>query len=362
MKYSYIFKKIIRTCLLSISLSVVLSGCKKDSFSYYEDPIIYPTAASVYCNFHFVGGHVYDDAGLLFDTNSASLVYGEAPAIKAYTPSQNKFTILGLKSNTTYYYRAYICEKDKDIQYGEVSSFSTPAAIDVAVENLVVGEQIVTATVSAGSPTDYNVSEIGIQYAPASDSIEQGQKKKADNNKLVSLTNLMAKTKYNCRAYAKVYYNGIGEDYIYGEVKSFVSPDIVIPTFTLTGSGSYPWSKYSSLGHNCLYSSNKGKNGTTSSSSLTINISKSSTLTFKYKVSSESKYDKLSIKLNDAYVANAISGTISNSYTTKLSVGSHIITLSYSKDNSTSSGDDRGYIYDIALDDVYISNSDIIER
>lgn len=92
-------------------------------------------------------------------------------------------------------------------------------------------------------------------------------------------------------------------------------------------------------------SNNQGKHSTTATSTWTITVSEDTPYTFRYRVSSETNYDKLTIKLDDTTVANAISGNGSErTYSTTLSAGTHTITASYSKDSSANSNDDCGYI------------------
>jgi len=92
-------------------------------------------------------------------------------------------------------------------------------------------------------------------------------------------------------------------------------------------------------------SNNKGINSSTATSTWTINLSKQTNYSFNYRVSSESKYDKLTITLDGSTVVNAISGNGTEQvYTTTLSAGAHTITATYSKDSSSSTNEDRGYI------------------
>ena len=98
-------------------------------------------------------------------------------------------------------------------------------------------------------------------------------------------------------------------------------------------------------------SSNQGKNSTTSTSTFTFTTgSTAGNLSFDYSVSSESNYDKLTIKVNDTTVVNAISGEYSSTYTLALTVNTeYVITASYSKDSSSASGDDQATISNIVL-------------
>ena len=96
-------------------------------------------------------------------------------------------------------------------------------------------------------------------------------------------------------------------------------------------------------------SSNKNVHSSTSSSTITVNIHSSGTFGFRSIVSSESNYDKLTVKVKknsdaETTVSNAISGSNSNNYSdsTAKSGDVYVITVSYTKDSSVSSGNDKG--------------------
>ncbi len=101
-------------------------------------------------------------------------------------------------------------------------------------------------------------------------------------------------------------------------------------------------------------SGNKGVNNSTSTATFAFTTSSAGTLTFDYSVSSESNYDKLTIKINngsaDTTLVNAISGTQSGSKEYSLNANtSYTLTVSYSKDGSAASGSDQATISNIAI-------------
>lgn len=84
-------------------------------------------------------------------------------------------------------------------------------------------------------------------------------------------------------------------------------------------------------------------------------------LTFDYAVSSEGGYDLMSVWVNETLIADHISGEDSGSYDSGeiLVTEPTTIVMSYGKDGSYASGEDRGYIYNIVVtsdapDPVYI--------
>ena len=130
-------------------------------------------------------------------------------------------------------------------------------------------------------------------------------------------------------------------------------------SLTFTDSGSYGWT-YDSTNKR-LQSTNKGVNNSTSITTITIGTSvdcpysaaRSSLkrIYFRYGVSSESGYDKLTIKINDVVVVNGISGKKEDNviYTDENQYKNTVIELSYTKDGSESSNDDVAYISGLSI-------------
>ena len=126
-------------------------------------------------------------------------------------------------------------------------------------------------------------------------------------------------------------------------------------SLTFTDSGSYGWT-YDSTNKR-LQSTNKGVQSSTSSTTITFSTNSSygsatissTILSFNYSVSSESNYDKLTVTLDGKTIVSAISGENSGKYKGNISSGSHTLVLTYTKDSSQDSGDDRAYISDIQL-------------
>lgn len=111
---------------------------------------------------------------------------------------------------------------------------------------------------------------------------------------------------------------------------------------TVTNSTAYPWEQVD----NVLQSTNH-KNSTSASYILTFNVA--GTLTFEYMVSSE-RSDHLYIKHNTTNLVTT-SGT-SNSYTAKtitIAAGD-TVEFKYTKDSSSSSGQDTAYIKDLLFE------------
>ena len=111
---------------------------------------------------------------------------------------------------------------------------------------------------------------------------------------------------------------------------------------------SYQW--YMANGNGEKYedwaSTNTG-HGTTSSKIYTINATAGETLTFDWRVSSESECDILEVTINGTTIISK-SGTDSGSETyTFTGSGTYTLTVSYTKDSSVSSGEDKAYVTNI---------------
>ena len=91
-------------------------------------------------------------------------------------------------------------------------------------------------------------------------------------------------------------------------------------------------------------------NNANSMSKITVNINTAGTFGFKATVSSEASYDKLTVTVaknggSATTVANAISGTNSNTYSDTAAVGDvYVITVKYAKDGSVNKNNDNGVL------------------
>lgn len=115
-------------------------------------------------------------------------------------------------------------------------------------------------------------------------------------------------------------------------------------TYTCENDEAYPWN----LANGSLISTNKAHS---SSSTFKITFSCESVVLFRmgYGTSTESGYDKLTVVLDGK--AFTCSGSASSVEFTELQPGEHVLTLTYSKDGSGSSGSDQVWVYRLALMD-----------
>ncbi len=97
------------------------------------------------------------------------------------------------------------------------------------------------------------------------------------------------------------------------------------------------------------WTSTNKSNNSTSSNTYTLEVTDGSVLTFDWEVSSESGYDWLVITLDGTEIIKK-SGTLSGSYEhTFTGTNLHTLTVKYTKDSSSSSGNDQGKIHNIKL-------------
>ena len=115
-------------------------------------------------------------------------------------------------------------------------------------------------------------------------------------------------------------------------------------TYTCENDEAYPWK----LANGCLISTNKAHN---SSSTFKITFSCESAIYFhmKYGTSTEGTYDKLTVVLDGS--TSVCSGSASSDEFEELQPGEHVLTLTYSKDGTGSSGSDQVWVSSLSLFD-----------
>lgn len=127
-----------------------------------------------------------------------------------------------------------------------------------------------------------------------------------------------------------------------------ISAALNVPGGTLAfdNSGSYPWVVE---GDNAK-SGNRGMANTTSTLGLDVGMHAGDTLSFRYKVSSESNYDWFNFTVNGSQILHYSGNQGWAEYTyTAQSDGSFHFAWSYSKDSSVNNGDDCAYLDDVRL-------------
>lgn len=161
-----------------------------------------------------------------YDNVTCGIIYGTLPSLsdkngkKVETTSNGYFSlnVSGLKSNTTYYYRAYAVDNEF-YTYGDEYSFDTNEGIYVTTNyatSITDSEAYIYGTVYN---SNYNYVTCGIIYGTSSSlSATEGTmvSTSAYGEYYVYLYGLDANTTYYYRAYAIV-----DDEYVYGETYSF---------------------------------------------------------------------------------------------------------------------------------------------
>lgn len=159
-----------------------------------------------------------------------------------------------------------------------------------------------------------------------------------------------------------VYGGGENGDVVAGHTDPTINTEEVTIDFEdnsyteyLSSTGTYAWQRSTDApqgGSYCFRSNNYNVNSSESSFSMTYNFEIAQTISFYYKVSSESTYDYLNFYVDGTRI-NRWSGSVAwTRYTYNISAGSHTLTWTYSKDGSQSSGSDRAWVDNITFSKV----------
>ncbi len=120
--------------------------------------------------------------------------------------------------------------------------------------------------------------------------------------------------------------------------------DLDLSAISMTDQTDYPWKQI----ENGLMSGNKGIDSSTSATDISFTLTDTATVSFDYSVSSEARYDKLTISLDNngttETIADAISGNENGTFTREMPAGTYTLKLSFYKDSSSASGEDCGRI------------------
>ena len=114
-------------------------------------------------------------------------------------------------------------------------------------------------------------------------------------------------------------------------------------------SGTATWEVDTTVTHDGLAAARSGTIGDYQSSELTLTVADAASLSFWWKVSSESGYDHLRFSI-DGVEQSAISGEVEwQQETYSLTPGIHTLQWSYTKDSSVSRGADAGWVDQVVL-------------
>ena len=135
----------------------------------------------------------------------------------------------------------------------------------------------------------------------------------------------------------------------YGSIQEDFESGVFGPDWTFSQPNAWTIVNGGSKGTKCAKSMNEGQANSDYSATLTVNVVAAGELTFMYKVSSESNYDKLHFYM-DNQEKGVWSGTVDwTQFTQPVTAGQHSFKWSYTKDISVNSGSDCAWIDDIVF-------------
>ena len=112
-----------------------------------------------------------------------------------------------------------------------------------------------------------------------------------------------------------------------------------------TNDATYPWV----VANHTLKSGNGGKSSKTSTIQATYNFTKPGKISFSYRISSESGYDKGYFSIDNAKKIDGISGVSNGTFTANVDAGTHTFKWWYSKDSSGDKNEDAFFIDNIVI-------------
>ena len=135
----------------------------------------------------------------------------------------------------------------------------------------------------------------------------------------------------------------------YGSVQEDFESGVFGTNWTFSQPNSWTIVNGGTKGTKCAKSMNEGISSSDYSATLTVNVMSAGNLTFMYKVSSESNWDKLHFFM-DNQEKGVWSGEVSwTQFTQPVTTGQHTFKWSYTKDGSVNSGSDCAWIDDIVF-------------
>ena len=173
----------------------------------------------------------YEEAGLIFSSVDDLDISAETATIFQINRESYSKVFTGLTYNTKYYYTTYL-KKGTFYLYGDKKEFTTPdVLLELSAGSITATTAQITGTVEGLSEPDKSLIEVGLLYSSEFGQVENGQGVKlaaseipSDNAVSFDLSELSYGTKYYYCSYVKQ-----GEEYVYGEVKDFITKSPVPP-------------------------------------------------------------------------------------------------------------------------------------
>jgi uncharacterized protein (TIGR02145 family) len=277
---------------------------------------------------------------------------GEADSIIIVEGTTGSFSteLSGLEHVTTYYVKAYTTN-EIGTSHGETLSFTTNTAL-ASVTTSNISNITQTTAIGGGNIISDGGSTItarGVCWNttgnPTTD--DSTTTDGADAGSWVSeLVELQPNTTYYVRAYAT---NSQGT--AYGEQNSFTTLEHIFIcdaldncNFTFTQGGNAEWVTQTEESYYAGSSAQSGIIDDNQQSTLETTVTGPGIVSFHWKVSSESGYDKLKFYI-ESTLEDEISGTVDwELQEVEIPEGTHTIEWSYTKDSSVRRGQDHGWL------------------
>ena len=144
--------------------------------------------------------------------------------------------------------------------------------------------------------------------------------------------------------------------------KSLDSNIVIVISYDLTTDTAKLDDYYASSIPSTYISSNVGVNSSTAITTFTFKTKEAGKISFDWKVSSESGYDKLNVTLNGTSIVSNKSGIQSSSYNATLAANTnYTLIFKYTKDSSVNSGEDKATITNLRInatlsDEINVKN------
>lgn len=171
------------------------------------------------------------DAGIVYSTSKDNVKSGTEAAATLGTDGAFSVEITGLQKNVTYYYATFVRLQDKVSYYGEVKSFITSNASVTTAEatGLKANEATIGGQLSEVSSLPSNATlTCGVKMSSSAENVSNGLEIDYDNVSAAKSGSAYTINKMGLLQNKKYYYQAfmkLNNSYIYGEVKSFTTPD-----------------------------------------------------------------------------------------------------------------------------------------
>ncbi len=294
-----------------------------------------PTSASITTGTATLGGTVASDGGaaisgrgVVYSVTSANpnpAIGGPGVTQVATSGTTGPFTVAvsGLSSGSTYSFKAY-ATNSAGTSYTTVASFSTPPYL---LTTNATGGTILRSPDQASYASG---TEVTLTAVPSGDSSFQGW-----SGDLSGATNPTTIIMNGNKSVSALFVPGLAG--------ALDTPGRI---YTLGGNAN--WFAQTTITHDGIDAARSGAIGNSQQSWFETTVTGPGTLSFWWKVSSESGFDYLEFYINGSLQAGRISGEVNwQQKTYELPAGNHVLRWRYAKDGSVAAGSDAGWVDEV---------------